>query len=137
MPSEDHAVADNLHGHASFFSRLARIWPYFRQSKGGVALIAGATLISSATEPLIPGLLKPLLDTGFQKGGISLWMIPASLLLLFGIRGLAGFIAQWASAHVMNQGLVKLREALFNKILSARLTLFTNQSSSSLTNTVV
>jgi len=137
MPSEDHGVLHNRHGHASFFSRLARIWPYFRRSKGGVALIAGATLISSATEPLIPGLLKPLLDTGFQKGGISLWMIPASLLLLFGIRGLAGFIAQWASAHVMNQGLVKLREALFDKILSARLTLFTNQSSSSLTNTVV
>ena len=100
-------------------------------------LIAGATLISSATEPLIPGLLKPLLDTGFQKGGISLWMIPASLLLLFGVRGLAGFIAQWAAAHVMNQGLVKLRQALFDKILSAQLTLFTHQSSSSLTNTVV
>lgn len=133
----DHVVAKNPRGHASFFSRLARIWPYFRQSRGGVTLIAGATLIGSATEPLIPGLLKPLLDTGFQKGGISLWVIPASLLLLFGVRGSAGFVAQWASAHVMNQGLVKLRQALFDKILSARLTLFTHQSSSSLTNTVV
>ena len=120
-----------------FLARLARIWPYFRRSKGGVALIAAATVISSATEPLIPGLLQPLLDRGFRKDGIALWMIPSALLLLFGVRGMAGFVAQWASAHVMNQGLVKLRQALFDKILSARLTLFTTQSSSSLTNTVV
>ena len=120
-----------------FLARLARIWPYFRRSKGGVALIVAATVVSSATEPLIPGLLQPLLDRGFQKDGIALWMIPAALLLLFGIRGMAGFVAQWASAHVMNQGLVKLRQALFDKILSARLTLFAAQSSSSLTNTVV
>lgn len=123
--------------HVNFFSRLARIWPYFRQSRGVVALIAAATLVGSATEPLIPALLKPLLDTGFQKGEISLWMIPAALLLLFGVRGLAGFTAQWAAAHLMNQGLVKLRQALFDKILSARLTLFSLHSSSSLTNTVV
>jgi ATP-binding cassette, subfamily B, bacterial MsbA len=120
-----------------FLARLGRIWPYFRRSKGGVVLVVTATVISSATEPLIPGLLQPLLDRGFQKDGIALWMIPASLLLLFGVRGMAGFAAQWASAHVMNQGLLKLRQALFDKILSARLTLFATQSSSSLTNTVV
>ena len=120
-----------------FLARLARIWPYFSRSRGGVALIVAATVISSATEPLIPGLLQPLLDRGFQKDGIALWMIPASLLLLFGVRGMAGFVAQWASAHVMNQGLMKLRQALFDKILTAKLTLFSSQSSSSLTNTVV
>ncbi len=118
-------------------SRLARIWPYFSQSRGTVVLIVIATAVSSATEPLIPALLQPLLDKGFRKGGIDLWMVPVVLLTLFGIRGLAGFIAQWASARVMNQGLMKLRGALFDKILSARLTLFIGQSSSSLTNTVV
>jgi subfamily B ATP-binding cassette protein MsbA len=121
----------------SFFSRLARIWPYFKKSKGVIVLIAGATFISSASEPLIPALLKPLLDTGFQKGEIDLWMVPVSLLLLFGVRGSAVFVAQWAAAHVMNLGLVNLRKALFDKILSAQLTLFTEKTSSSLTNTVV
>lgn len=135
--NKDREVIHKLPTHVNFFSRLARIWPYFRQSRGVVALIAAATLVGSATEPLIPALLKPLLDTGFQKGEISLWMIPAALLLLFGVRGLAGFTAQWAAAHLMNQGLVKLRQALFDKILSARLTLFSLHSSSSLTNTVV
>ncbi len=133
----DHEFVHGRHGGASFFSRLVRIWPYFRRSKGGLALSASATFIGSATEPLIPGLLKPLLDTGFLKSGISLWVIPASLLLLFGVRGLAGFVAQWASAQIMNDGLLKLRQALFDKILSARMTFFTHQSSSSLTNTVV
>ncbi len=123
--------------HVSFMSRLARIWPYFSQSRGTVVLIVIATAVSSATEPLIPALLQPLLDKGFRKGGIELWMVPVALLTLFGIRGLAGFIAQWASAHVMNQGLMKLRGALFDKILTSRLSLFIGQSSSSLTNTVV
>lgn len=121
----------------NFIARLTRIWPYFRQSRGTVVLIVIATAISSATEPLIPALLQPLLDSGFQRGEINLWVIPVALLTLFGIRGLAGFIAQWAAAHVMNQGLNKLRTALFDKILSARLSLFISQSSSSLTNTVV
>ena len=120
-----------------FLARLARIWPFFRGSNGGVALIVIATVIGSATEPLIPALLQYLLDKGFQKNGIPLWTIPAALLLVFGVRGLAGFIAQWASAHVMNQGLVKLRQALFDKILTSRLALFSVQSSSALTNTVV
>ena len=129
--------AGSEHANPGFVARLARIWPYFNRSKGGVALIVAATVVSSATEPLIPGLLQPLLDRGFQKDGIALWMIPASLLLLFGVRGMAGFVAQWASAHVMNHGLMKLRQALFDKILTAKLTLFSSQSSSSLTNTVV
>ncbi len=130
-------AAVRMESSPGFLARLARIWPYFRRSRSGVALIVAATVVSSATEPLIPGLLQPLLDRGFQKDGIALWMIPASLLLLFGVRGMAGFVAQWASAHVMNQGLMKLRQALFDKILSAKLTLFSSQSSSSLTNTVV
>lgn len=114
-----------------------RIWPYFRQAKGGVVIIVIATVITSATEPLIPALLKPLLDKGFQKGAIDVWMIPAVLLAVFGIRGLAGFVAQWTLAHVMNQGLMKMRHALFDKVLSAKLSLFGEQTSSSMTNTVV
>ncbi|MEI8169694.1 MAG: lipid A export permease/ATP-binding protein MsbA [Rhodoferax sp.] len=137
MPIENSKNTNKRLENNKFLSRLTRIWPYFKDSKSGVAIIATATTVTSATEPLIPGLLKPLLDSGFQKGEINLWLIPASLLLLFGVRGLSGFIAQWASAHVMNQGLVKLRQALFDKILSARLTLFAHQTSSSLTNTVV
>ncbi len=94
--------------------------------------------MASATEPMVPALLKPLLDRGFQTGGeLSLWQVPVFLMLLFGVRGLAGFLAQFGLARVTNLGLQKLREAMFDKLLSARFSLFTEQTSSTIANTVV
>jgi len=100
-------------------------------------LAVAATVIAALTEPLIPALLQPLLDKGFQKNSLSLWIIPVSLVLLFGIRGAAGFLAQYGLVNFTNAGLVHLRKAMFEKILSAKMTIFLNQSSSSLTNTLV
>ena len=117
--------------------RLRRIWPYFSRSPSAWAIAIGATVVASATEPLIPALLQPLLDKGFRKGGIDIWVVPVSLMLLFGVRGFAGFLAQIALAKVTNQGLLALRQAMFKKLLTARLDLFSSQSASTLANTVV
>jgi len=97
----------------------------------------GATIAASATEPFIPALLKPLLDRGFQKDSFSLWLVPFALMLLFTLRGLSGFLAQFALAKVTNDGLLKLRKAMFDKLLTARTNLFADQSSSAIANTVV
>ena len=117
--------------------RFARVWPYFSGSRAGWALAIGATVAASATEPLVPALLKPLLDRGFQQGALELWLVPVSLILLFSVRGIAGFVAQYAMAKVTNEGLQALRRAMFGKLLSARLSLFADQSSSAIANTVV
>ena len=119
------------------WQRFLRVWPYFSQSKAAWSVAIAATVLASATEPFIPALMKPLLDRGFQKGSLDLWMVPASLILLFTIRGLSGFVAQYALAQVSNDGLVLLRRAMFDKLLSARLSLFGEQSSSAISNTVV
>ena len=130
----------DIAGHSAsqpLMRRLARVWPYFRGSRSGWALAIGATIVASATEPFIPALLKPLLDRGFQRDGLNLWLVPLTLMLLFIIRGLSGFLAQFALAKVTNDGLLQLRKAMFGKLLSARLGLFTDQSSSTIANTVV
>jgi ATP-binding cassette, subfamily B, bacterial MsbA len=119
------------------WQRIRRVWPYFSQSRGAWALAIAATVVASATEPFIPAMLKPLLDRGFQAGALNVWLVPASLLLLFTIRGLSGFVAQYAIAEVTNVGLQSLRKAMFDKLLSARLSLFTEQSASAISNTVV
>lgn len=100
-------------------------------------MAVGATFVASATEPFIPAMLKPLLDRGFQAGSLNVWLVPASLMLLFTVRGLSGFVAQYAVAQVTNIGLQSLREAMFDKLLTARLSLFTEQSASAISNTVV
>ena len=121
----------------TLWRRISRVWPYFSGSRAGWALAVGATIVASATEPFVPALLKPLLDRGFQQDGFKLWQVPATLMLLFTIRGLSGFLAQFALAKVTNDGLLELRKAMFGKLLSARLTLFADQSSSAIANTVV
>jgi len=77
----------------SLFQRLKRVAPWFAGHPGALALGIVGILIGSATEPAIPALMKPLLDNGFDRGTLELWKIPAVLLLLFGVRGFAGFIA--------------------------------------------
>jgi subfamily B ATP-binding cassette protein MsbA len=121
----------------TLWHRISRVWPYFSASRSGWALAVGATIVASATEPFVPALLKPLLDKGFQPGTFNLWLVPATLMLLFTIRGLSGFLAQFALAKVTNDGLLRLRKAMFDKLLTARLTLFADHSSSAIANTVV
>lgn len=127
------AAAEN----STMWRRIVRVWPYFSGSRTGWALAVGATIVASATEPFVPALLKPLLDRGFQRDSFNLWLVPLALMLLFTVRGLSGFLAQFALAKVTNDGLLRLRGAMFDKLLSARLTLFADQSSSAIANTVV
>ena len=136
--SEEPGVATRKNS-LSTWQRTLRVWPYFNtaRSRSAWAVAIGATVVASATEPFVPALLKPLLDRGFQKGALDLWMVPVSLLLLFAIRGLSGFVAQYALAQVTNEGLQQLRRAMFDKLLSARLSLFADQTSSTISNTVV
>lgn len=122
---------------SGLITRLTRLAPYFKGQSGTWALVAISAIVGAATEPLIPALLKPLLDRGFQKGELEIWTVPVALLLLFGVRGLAGYVAQIGLTKISNQAMMALRKAMFNQILVGRLSLFSENSSSSLSNTVV
>ena len=122
---------------ANLFNRMARLWPYFGRPLSVWAMAAGSTLLLALSEPLIPALLQPLLDRGFQKGSLPLWVVPVSLVLLFGVRGICSFVSQVAMTRITSRGLMVLRKAMFEKLLDARLALFAGQSSSALANTIV
>ena len=121
----------------SLTQRLRRLWPYFRQYKAGWALAVAATLTSALTEPAIPALLQPLLDQGFTQGNLRIWMVPVAIIGLFAIRGLAQFASQYALSRIAGDGMVVLRRRLFERLLTADLSLFTRQSASQLANTIV
>ncbi len=121
----------------SLFQRLKRVAPWFAGHPGALALGIVGILIGSATEPAIPALMKPLLDNGFDRGTLELWKIPAVLLLLFGVRGFAGFIAAYCLARVTNYSMERLRQRLFEKLLRADPQLFADKHTSGLTNTMV
>ena len=114
-----------------------RLWPYFGKPLWVWATAGSATLALALSEPLIPALLQPLLDRGFQQGRLPLWAVPVALILLFAVRGLCSFTAQLAMTKITSAGLMVLRKAMFDKLLGARLSLFAGQTSSSLANTIV
>ena len=122
---------------ASLRARLARLSAYFGHHRlaWGVAIVA--TLVGAVTEPLIPALLQPLLDRGFTQGTLALWMVPLAILGVFLVRGVAQFVAQYALARIANDGMLALRQALFDRVLAAEMALFNRQSASALSNTVV
>ncbi len=121
----------------SLWQRLKRVAPWFAGHSGTYALAVLGVLIGSATEPAIPALMKPLLDSGFQQGNLVLWHIPVVLLLLFGVRGLAGFVAAYCLARVANASMARLRQHLFEKLMRVDPSLFQDQHASSLTNSMV
>ena len=115
-------------------ARLLRLAPFFKDSRRGFLLAIAGAIIGAATEPMIPALMKPLLDSGFKAGSLPLWSIPVAVIGLFAIRGFAGFIAQYGLAWAANRGVLGLRNAMFERLLVAQPALFSGHTASSLTN---
>ena len=120
------------------FRAVRWLLPYFRGSRRFWIAAALATLITSALEPILPAMLRLLLDRGFSGGDqLAIWTVPAAILLLFAVRGTAGFLADLALARITQDGLMTLRKAMFARLVDARLSLFARENATSLSNTMV
>ncbi|MEY3200894.1 MAG: lipid export permease/ATP-binding protein MsbA [Pseudomonadota bacterium] len=102
-------------------------WPAFV-----VALLCMAA--TAATEPVFPAIMKPLLDGNFGRGqgehGVLFY--PALVVLLFLVRGVVGFIADYSLAWVANNVVTDLRNAMFDRLVNLPTDYFADQSSGSL-----
>ena len=122
---------------ASLASRLRRVYAYFALQPRLWVYAVLATLVGALTEAAVPAMLKPLLDRGFTESSLPLWMVPAAVLFMFILRGVSQFAAQYTLARIANDGMFRLRNEIFARLLNAELGLFTRQTASSLSNTVV
>lgn len=130
------STADEIE-RSTLTQRLTRLARWFTGARKWWVLGFVTAFIAALTEPLLAALLKPLLDRGFTQGDLALWTVPVAIILMFLVRGVAQFISQYALARITNEGMERLRRVLFERLMTAELALFSRQSASALSNTVV
>src|SRR3954470_18205956 len=119
--------------------RLARVIPYFRDnSRAALGLAALAMVVAAATEPMIPYILKRLLNSGFKDtAGVPIWSIPLAIVVLFAIRGASWWVSSYGLTKASQNAVLAVRAHLFSHMLRAAPALFSRHSSSSITNNIV
>lgn len=122
---------------SSLLRVLRRLRPYSQGARPYLVLIVLAVLVTSITEPLVPALMKPLLDRGFGSQGLALWVVPVALISLFAVRGLSTFVAKYATSALAYGIVERLAAAQFAVLHRAHPSLYTKHTASNLVNTMV
>ena len=103
-----------LSSRALYFRLLTYVRPYWKILTTSVALLA----LLAITEPVLPALLKPLLDEGFTNHNEAfIQWIPLALVALFVVRGTLAFTSKYASSWVANRVVTDLRQVMFEHSL--------------------
>lgn len=75
-------------------------------------------VVTAATETAFPALMKQLMDKGFKEvPTFPVWWVPVIILLIFIVRGIAGFVSTYAMEWVANNVLRDIRQQLFDKLI--------------------
>lgn len=105
----------NLSSTQLYFRLLTYVKPYWRV----FALSIIGMVVVASTEPLVPALMKPMLDGTFvHKDQAMMRLVPVYILVIFAIRGVATFVGTYAIGWVGNKLVMDLRNEMFRKLLS-------------------
>ncbi|MEW8323799.1 MAG: lipid A export permease/ATP-binding protein MsbA [Candidatus Thiodiazotropha taylori] len=104
-----------MSGKELYFRLLQRVKPYWKQFGGALT----AMIILAMTEPLIPILMKPMLDGSFvEKDPDYIFWSPILLILLFTVRGVMNFVTSVAFEWVAGKVVLDLRRMMIERILT-------------------
>ncbi|OIQ78868.1 lipid A export ATP-binding/permease protein MsbA [mine drainage metagenome] len=112
---------------------LRRLFAANPRNRSAALLIVLFAAIVAATEPVLPALMKHVLDVGFtSRRDFPLWAVPAVLLGLFTVRGLAWLASQFLTQWLTQNVLARVRSLVYGQIVHAQLALLQRESASSL-----
>jgi ATP-binding cassette, subfamily B, bacterial MsbA len=110
-----------------YFRLLGYLRPYWKVF--GIAVLC--MVCTAATEPVFPAIMKHLLDSGFRTDDARMiWLIPASVVLLFLARGVLSFVTNYLMTWISTRLVVDLRQAMFDKLMGAPTQIFHTQPAS-------
>ncbi|WP_415302207.1 lipid A export permease/ATP-binding protein MsbA [Alcaligenes sp. SJTW-7] len=92
----------------------SRLLPYWKVVVVALILVS----ISSATQPVLAVIMKPLLDGGFTGANPDyMWTIPLSVIGLMFVRGITTYGSSYLFAWIANKMLLTLRADMFSRLL--------------------
>lgn len=90
-------------------------------------------VLTAATEPMFPALMKYLLDNGFTaKNQQDALLIPLGMIAIFVFRGLATYVTGYSMAWVASRVVMDLRRAMFGRLLTLPTRFYDDQSTGAL-----
>jgi subfamily B ATP-binding cassette protein MsbA len=101
---------------ALYLRLLSYVRPY--ASAFGIAVVG--MMLTAATEPLFPALIKQLLDGGFASGGGPAWppaVFAGAIVGIFVLRGMLSFVASYCMTWVSQKVVLDLRSAMFARLV--------------------
>src|SRR5882672_1964432 len=112
---------------------MGYVRPYWRVFALSIATMA----LAAATEPLLPALMKPLLDvTLIARKHTDAYIVPLAIVGIFFARGTLGFLRLYTLAWVSNKVVLDLRNALFARMLTLPTRYYDDNNSSVLVSKV-
>jgi len=97
-----------------------RLLSYVRPYAKIFALAVLGMMLTAATEPLFPALIKPLLDGGFASAGGSAWppaVFAAAIIGIFLLRGILTFTSSYCMTWVAQKVVLDLRSTMFTRLV--------------------
>lgn len=108
---------------------LKRLFGMVVPYKGKLMLAFVGMIITAATEPMFPAVMKVLLDNGFVgKPTFELWLVPVAVIGIFILRGISTFATNYLMTWITTQLLNLLRGKMFARMLDVPARYYTTNS---------
>jgi subfamily B ATP-binding cassette protein MsbA len=105
---------------------LGYVRPYWRVFAVSILTMA----LAAATEPVLPALLKPLLDGSFvERNQTHPYLVPLAIVGMFLLRGALTYVSSYTLSWVSNKIVLDLRNAMFRRLLTLPTRYYDDRSS--------
>ncbi|MDD5390329.1 MAG: lipid A export permease/ATP-binding protein MsbA [Gallionellaceae bacterium] len=114
-----------------------RLLKYVRPHWRMFAFALLTMVLMAATEPVLPALMKPMLDGSFvKKDAVIIQWVPIALVALYLVRGILMFTSSYAMTYVGQRLIMDLRGVMFSKLVTLPTAFFDDQPKGNLIATV-
>ncbi|MNR90962.1 Lipid A export ATP-binding/permease protein MsbA [compost metagenome] len=108
---------------------LKRLFGMLGPYKKRLAIAFVGMIMTAMTEPMLPAVLRVLLDKGFGgKPTFSLWLVPFAIVGIFVLRGISTFTTTYMMTWVSSRLLTALRKQMFERMLDVPLGFYATHS---------